>query len=403
MWKLALRNTLRHKTRTGMTLLSIIAGVLGLILSGGFVQDIYVQLGEMLIHSQSGHLQLARPGYFESGARSPEKHLIDTPAPIQAGIARQPGVQEVMGRLYFSGLLNNGRSDLPIVGEGVEAGPEARMGSGMRISGGRMLRDEDSHGMMIGQGLARALKLAPGDQATVVLNTPDGAMNSLDFEVVGIFQTFSKDYDARAIRIPLPAAQELLATPGVNTFVVALSRTQDTPKVAALLTTAEATRGLDTRTWQELNDFYAQTVEMYDAQFGALRVIILLMVLLSVANSVNMSVFERVAEFGTMMALGNRSRRVFELIIAEYTLIGLAGATIGMILGMTLALAISAVGIPMPPLPNSDLDYTARIQIVPSVVAGAFVIGLFATITAALLPASRVRRIPVVDALRQSI
>jgi putative ABC transport system permease protein len=134
-----------------------------------------------------------------------------------------------------------------------------------------------------------------------------------------------------------------------------------------------------------------------------LRVIILLMVLLSVANSVNMSVFERVAEFGTMMALGNRSRRVFELIIAEYTLIGLAGATIGMILGMTLALAISAVGIPMPPLPNSDLDYTARIQIVPSVVAGAFVIGLFATITAALLPASRVRRIPVVDALRQSI
>ena len=81
-------------------------------------------------------------------------------------------------------------------------------------------------------------------------------------------------------------------------------------------------------TWLKLNDFYAKTVEMYDVQFGVLRIIILLMVLLSVVNSVNMSVFERVGEFGTMMALGNRSRRVFTLIIAENTLIGVAGASL---------------------------------------------------------------------------
>jgi hypothetical protein len=67
MWKLALRNVLRHKTRTGMTLLAIIVGVVGLILSGGFVQDIFTQLGEVLIHSQSGHMQVARDGYFEQG------------------------------------------------------------------------------------------------------------------------------------------------------------------------------------------------------------------------------------------------------------------------------------------------------------------------------------------------
>ena len=66
--------------------------------------------------------------------------------------------------------------------------------------------------------------------------------------------------------------------------------------------------GLEVKTWLELNDFYAKTVKMYDVQFGVLRIIILLMVLLSVVNSVNMSVFERVGEFGTMMALGNRSR-----------------------------------------------------------------------------------------------
>lgn len=403
MWILALRNVLRHKARTGMTLLAIVTGVVGLILSGGFVHDIFTQLGEVLIHSQSGHMQVAREGYFERGSRSPEKFIIPEPEPLRQEILASEGVDDVMGRLYFSGLLNNGRSDLPIVGEGVEPEREARLGSGMVISAGRRLEAKDAGGMMLGHGLASALKLAPGDWATLVINTPDGALNSLEFRVVGTFQTFSADYDARAVRIPLAAAQDLLATAGVNTLVVALKRTEDTETALAALTGAHAGAGLEVNSWLKLNDFYAKTVKMYDVQFGVLRIIILLMVLLSVANSVNMSVFERVGEFGTMMALGNRSRRVVELIMAESVILGLAGAVAGTLLGMALALAISSVGIPMPPPPNADLSYTAHIRIVPSVVAGAFAVGFIATVVAAVLPALRVRRIPVVDALRQSV
>lgn len=403
MWKLALRNVLRHKSRTGMTLLAIVTGVAGLILSGGFIHDIIEQFGESLIHSQTGHLQLARNGYFAHGTRSPEKYVIADPTPVRDAIAKTKGVDDVMGRLYFSGLLNNGRSDQPVVGEGVEPAREARLGTGMVIAAGRMLQDADSHGMMIGQGLAHTLKLQPGDFATVVTNTADGAMNSLEFEVVGVFQTFSKDYDARAVRIPLAAAQELLATPGINILVVSLRHTNDTRPVASALGQVQRASGLEIRTWVELNDFYTNAVAMYEAQFGVLQVIILLMVLLSVVNSVNMTVFERVGEFGTMMALGNRSRMVFRLIVAESAILGLAGAGLGVALGVVLAWIISAVGIPMPPPPNADLGYIARIQVVPSVAAGAFAVGLFASVLAALLPAARVRTIPVVDALRQNI
>ena len=403
MWTLALRNVLRHKSRTAMTLLAIIAGVVALILSGGFVHDITRQLGEVLIHSQTGHLQIARDGYFERGARSPEKFLIADPEPLRRQIAALPGVDDVMGRVYFAGLLNNSRSDLPIIGEGVEAAREARLGSGMVIKAGRALRNDDAHGMMLGYDLAHALKLKPGDWATLVMNTADGALNSQEFQVVGVFQTFSKDYDARAVRIPLTAAQELLANTGVNTLVVALKRTEDTADIAARLTTQLARAGLEVKTWQALNDFYTKAVKMYDVQFGVLRLIILLMVLLSVINSVNMSVFERVGEFGTMMALGNRSSTVFSLIIAENTIIGVVGASLGVALGVALALLISAIGIPMPPPPNADLSYIARIQIVPAVLIGSFITGLLATVAAAFLPAARVYRIPVVDALRQNI
>jgi putative ABC transport system permease protein len=403
MWKLALRNVLRHKARTSMTLLAIIVGVIGLTLSGGFVQDIFKQLGEVLIHSQSGHLQISRSGYFERGARSPEKYLMENNDALREEIRAMAGISDVMGRVYFAGLLNNGRSDSPIVGEGVEPKRENRLGSGVVISAGRTLEEKDVNGMMIGHGLARTLKLKPGDWANLIMNTADGALNSLEFQVVGVFQTFSKDYDARAVRIPLTAAQEMLSSTGVNTLVIALHKTEDTDRLASKLAPRLAPDKLEVKTWLELNDFYLKTVEMYDAQFGVLRIIILLMVFLSVANSVNMSVFERVGEFGTMMALGNRGSRVFALIIVENTIIGMTGATIGIVVGIILALIITAVGISMPPPPNSDIGYTAHILVVPSVVAGAFLVGIIATVSAALLPASRVRRIPVVEALRQSI
>lgn len=403
MWKLAWRNVFRHKVRTAMTLLVVVTGVVGLILSGGFVHDIFVQLAEVLIHSQSGHVQVSRKGYFESGMRSPDKFLIEEPESLRTTVAGIPGVQDAMGRLYFSGLLNNSRSDLPIIGEGVEPSREKKLGSSIIIKQGRMLEDKDGNGVIIGQGLANALKLKPGDVATLVINTPDGALNSLEFVVIGVFQTFSNDYDARAVRIPLAAAQELLATTGINTLVLSLAETRDTDRVALELANRLGKDGLEVKTWLQLNEFYTQTVEMYDAQFGVLRLIILLLVLLSVANGVNMSIFERIGEFGTMMAVGNRGGSVFVLIIKENLIIGAIGATAGVMLGVVLATAISAIGIPMPPPPNSDLPYTGHVLIIPSVVLSSFVVGLIATVGASLLPALRVRRIPVVEALNQNI
>jgi putative ABC transport system permease protein len=40
--------------------------------------------------------------------------------------------------------------------------------------------------------------------------TAEGALNSLEFEVVGTFQSLSADFDSRAVRITLAAAHELL-------------------------------------------------------------------------------------------------------------------------------------------------------------------------------------------------
>ena len=84
-------------------------------------------------------------------------------------------------------------------------------------------------------------------------------------------------------------------------------------------------------------------------------------------------------------------------------LLGLLGAGLGVVFGVVLAWSISGIGIEMPPPPNSEIGYTASIRLVPHVIVMAFGVGAAATLLAALLPAYRVAKMPVVDALRKNV
>ena len=129
----------------------------------------------------------------------------------------------------------------------------------------------------------------------------------------------------------------------------------------------------------------------------------MVMVVLSVMNSISMTTFERVGEFGTMRALGDRSGTVFRLVLLEGALTGLAGGLLGVAVAAVSAFVISQIGIPMPPPPNSESGYMAHIQFVPSIVLVALAVGFAATVLGAVWPARRVSRIPVVDALRENV
>lgn len=400
---LAARNVGRNKGRSALSLAAIATGVAGLILSGGFVNDLIYQLGEALIHSQSGHVQIARSGYFEFGSRSPGKYLISSEEAERAQAGRLQHVDQIMRRVGFSALLGNGRSSYPVVGEGIEAELEAKLGTSLVLREGRSLSAKDRYAALVGAGVARAMDLKPGSHVSLVAPTVDEAMNTVDLEVVGTFQSFSKDYDDRVIKVPLRTAQELLDTQGVNVLVLLLDDTRHTAGVARALADRLKTQGLEVKTWDWLNDFYSKTVALYDRQFGVLRLIVLLMVMLAVIGAINMSVLERAGEFGTMRALGNTSWDVIRLVVMEGALMGMAGALAGVALGVGAAWIISQIGIPMPSPPNSNLEFTALIRLGPSVVGGAFLVGLFATILASLPPAVRVSRLPIVEALRRIV
>ena len=403
MFKLAFRNIFRNRMRSALTLAAIISGVSAIILSGGFVEDIFVQLRESTIRSQLGHMQVFRQDYLDYGRREPSRYLIEHPEKITTAIQTLPHVQSVMTRVNFSGLANNGRADLPIIGEGVEPGKEARLGSATTLVAGRQLQDTDTFGIVVGEGVASALKLYPGSILNLMVNTYDGALNTVELEVVGVFRTFSKEYDDRAVRISQTAAQELLFTPAIHTVVILLDDTSATDQVVAAIRTKLGGQGYEVKPWNELADFYNKTVALYRRQFGALQAIILVMLVLGVASTVNMVVYERTGEFGTLLALGLRRQQIFKLVLIENTLLGLIGSLLGVITGFMLATLISYIGLEMPPPPGSNAGYTAVIRMVPWVFAMAAITGVLSAGVAAILPGRRAARLHVADALRHNI
>lgn len=88
--------------------------------------------------------------------------MVETPELLKQKILQHESVEDVLGLFLAPGLLSSGRSDLPVIGEGVEPDKEARLGSQIHITRGRQLVAGDLRGIVVGQGLASSLNLKPG-------------------------------------------------------------------------------------------------------------------------------------------------------------------------------------------------------------------------------------------------
>ena len=411
--RLAFRNIFRNKVRSLITLAAISFGCISLIIAGGFFQDTFLRMREAVIHSHLGHIQIHRKGYEEHGYSKPFEYLIEDPEPIVRLLQSVPHVQLVTPRLTFSGLLSTGETTVSVIVQGVDPDGEKTLNkiknvkgadTGLAIQAGRNLTRDDTFKIILGRGLAKGMEAKVGDPLILLSNTVEGAINALDLETAGIFYTASKEFDDRALRLPIDTAQQLLRTQAVETLVVLLDDTANTDLVAKQLTKIFHDRNLalELTPWYKMADFYNKTVTLYERQFLVLELIIAVIVVLSIFNTINMSIWERTREIGTIKALGYKTWEILRLFLMEGFLLGVIGGLIGVASGSALAYAISLVGIPMPPPPGATVGWTASIQIVPHILATSFFLAVFSSLISSFFPASKASRMIVAEALRHS-
>ena len=418
--KIAIRNIFRHKTRTIITLSAIAFGCISLIFIGGFFENIFYYIRESYIKAHTGHIQVFRKDFFEKGSAEPFNYLIDNPNEAVSLINTIKGIKFVTSRLEFSGLLSTGETTVSFIGQGIEPENENMltfaeaqdlkkhfqdpMTQGALIEEGEPLKATDTYNVILGKGLASGINAKTGDGLILVTNTIAGSINALDVILRGTFVTSSKAFDDHFLRLPLQTAQKLLRTESVQSLVIMLDKTEDTIRVKQELENLFRAKnlGLELKTWEELNDFYTKTVDLFNRLYLIVKIVIAIVVILSIFNTMNMAVLERIAEIGTIMALGTRRRGILKLFLCEGLALGIIGGIIGVTSGIFITYLISKIGIPMPPAPNITFEWFSRPMIVPSMAVFAFMLSVITSLASSLYPAYKASRLEIAEALRHT-
>lgn len=400
MLKFALLSAFREPRRAIVALATVTFGVLGLVLAGGFIEWNLWYGRESTIRSQLGHVRIFRPGYLEQGQSDPYRFLLPGEGPDMTIVEGTPKVTTLAPRLGFAGLISHAEATLSFLGEGVEPSREAKLAQAMTIVAGEGLSELDSRGFLLGEGLADNLGVKVGDTVVLLANTQRGGVNAIEGKVRGLFRTITKAYDDGAIRIPLVAARRLLGTNGAHHWALLLENTNDTKSVTRDLQEKLQGKPFQVVPWTELADFYNKTAALLGKQMALMQSLIAVIIILSIANTLMLSVMERTREIGTAMALGLTKTDIRKQFLMEGLVMGLVGSIVGLVLGVLLGSAISAVGIPMPAAPGMSQGFTAEIMVTPWIGFQACVVAIVACLVASAYPAWRASQMVIVDSLR---
>lgn len=398
--RLALRNLQRNMRRSAIAVLTVAAGVVAFLLAGGFIDWILADGREATIHSQLGHAQIVRPGYYERGLADPYAFLLPHDSAEQEAVGSLPGVVSLTPRLAFSGLISYGETTLAFSGEGIDPVKEKPISNRITLLSGSDLETIDERSVLLGEGLARNLGVKPGDQVVLLVSAANGSANAIEVAVAGLFATITKEYDDYAVRLPLHTSRKLMRVAGATSWVVLLNQTENTQAFVDSVRSSLSADRFQVIPWKDLADFFTKTEALFSKQVDVMKFIIGLIIILTISSSLTMSVLERTMEIGTSLAIGISGGRVMRLCVLEGGLIGLLGGALGVLVGSLAALAISAIGIPMPAAPGMAHGYVAQISVTPKLLVDAVVLSFLTTLLASAFPARKAGRMNIVDALR---
>lgn len=366
-----LKNLLRRKVRTLLTVLGIAVGVAAIIALGALANGLEAGYSSMLTGSKAD-LIISQPDSFDITYSSVDEEIGEQllAAPEVAEISPMvQGFIQAEGEPFFF----------------VFGYPEDSFAlSRFSIIAGASLdsrQAELAHGrpVLLGSAAAEVMKKSVGDSLRL-----GGSV----YRIIGIYQTGDAFEDSGAV-MRLKDAQELLARPRkVNLFYIRL-------KDPAL---SERFQQRVARTWRNLQvsglEEFASQQTMADMLRGYVWAIGGLAILIGGVGMMNaqlMAIMERTREIGVLRAVGWSSRRVLWMILMEAVSVSLIGGLIGLAAGYLLIDALSRSTVIL----GLDTGYIGK-----DLMLQAMWVVLILGLVGGVYPAWRASRLQPVEALR---
>lgn len=332
---------------------------------------------------------------------------------LDAEVTQHPKVEAAAPFIQAQGMITSSGSVHGVQLNGILPDEEDQVSiisKHMRVGTLQDLRSGE-FGIIIGEILARQLRVSIGDKVTVVLPeaslTPAGVFPRLKrFEVKGVFSV-GADLDASLTLIHMDdAAKVLRLQDSVHGVRLKMQDLFDAPYVSRQIA-AELDQAFYAVDWTRTHGNLFEAIRMEKTLIGLLLMVIVAVAAFNIISTLVMVVTDKKADIAILRTMGASPSAIMTIFIVQGAYIGVFGTVVGTIVGVLLAANVSEIiqfveSVMKTQFLNpdvyfiSDLPSQLRTADVMVVSLSALCMSLLAT----LYPAWRASRVKPVEALR---
>ena len=404
-FKLAIRNLFRNTRRTILSAILISFSLMALIMADGLMLGMKDLLVSSLTKNLVGEAQLHRKGFRDNF--DVDLYFTGTDD-LVADLRGRPEVTEVASRVLSGGMVSSSYNVATGMVFGIDAEAEARIGNIKKaIIEGQYLTGERGE-IMLGRPMAELLEVSLGDRIVITLSEADGGdLSQALFRVSGIYYFGLREIDHNTVFINADQARQAvgISADASHELVMVFEDSSVSREKTSTVFDDFNNEQLELKSWMELNEDIATMLELSGLSTLIIGSILFLLASLGVINSMFMSIYERLYEFGVARAIGTTPWQLAQLILCEALLLGIGSCLFGGVIGYGLISYTTLHGLPLGEFEMSGIALSGNIatqmQLSQFTELPFYIILL--TLVAALYPARFASKIVPTEALSRSL
>lgn len=403
--KLARRNLFRNKRRTIIAGIAIGVGLAALIFTDAVILGMKREMIASATGAYMGEGQIHRRGFRL--AQEVSLTIIE-PEKVGADLEKERSIEAIAPRAESFGMITSPANVSSMMLVGVDPEKEKRLSRvGRSLRAGSYFEGADSRDIVLGGDLADRLAVSLGDRVVITIaQARTGDLSQDLFRVSGIYRLGIKEMDEGLAFVRLPKAQQMLGIGGgIHEIALKFTSPDFAAESNAPFWGKYSADGNEAVGWTALLPQLKGVLQMVWISLAFMAAILFGVIAFGIINTLFMSLYERMFEFGVLRAVGTRASGVRRLIVFEAGCLAVLSAAMGMLLGFALTFAVSKIGIDYRGIEFAGTTFSDRLH--PVLHAQQFVIYPLAVICFTLLvglyPARVAAKMRVADALRKSL
>ena len=394
------RNLWRNRTRTNVTITAVALCIAILII----FQSMIVGLIEKAVFNTTnlviGEVQIHANGYLND--KSLYKDLKNTEKIKSIAKKNNIGLVE---RSYGFGLISSGTKSAGTQFWGVN--PESELmhfDFAKHINQGTFLNSSSSNKIVLGNKLALSLAAEVGTELVVFVQGADGSLGNDLFYVSGILKNVADNID-RSAAIILENDFNILFSSNNMIHEIALnSKGNFEAEEIQNLMSAEI-KDVEIDTWKQLMPTIALMTEKMSVFMRTLFSLIFTIAAgLGVMNTMIMSTYDRMKEFGIIRAIGATPWRIIKQVSLESFILTFVASIIGTVVGLSTVLYFQKYGFDVSGQGNLSfggvvMDPIWKASVSLGIILLPIGLMMLTSILSSLYPASIAARIKPVEAI----